>query len=161
MIDSLVVWLESTALSNFMNWSSWAWPTAECLHFVGLTVLFGTIGVFDLRLLGFGRGLVPSQLHRLIPFGLAGFALSVSTGTLFLFGIPSLYVTNPAFQFKVLFLFLAGLNVLVYYRWAAPAVALLGAEDQAPLRARIIGGVSLGLWISVLFAGRFIGFYKP
>jgi hypothetical protein len=161
VVTDLVVWLESTALSHFMNWSSWAWPIAESLHFVGLTMLFGTIGVFDLRLLGVGRGLEPAALHKLVPWGIAGFGLSMATGTLFLFGIPSLYVTNPAFQFKVLFLALAGLNVLFYYRFAAQGVARLSADDEIPKVARWVGGLSLALWISVLCAGRLIGFYKP
>ena len=47
-LDGLRLWLEATAVSRFMNWSWWAWPVNESLHFVGLTLLFGTVGVFDL-----------------------------------------------------------------------------------------------------------------
>ena len=63
--------------------TKWAWPIAESLHFVGLTLLVGTVGLFDLRLLGVGRGIPIAAMHRLIRWGLAGFALNAITGSLF------------------------------------------------------------------------------
>ena len=38
-LDGLRLWLEGTAVSHFVNWSWWAWPTLESLHFVGLALL--------------------------------------------------------------------------------------------------------------------------
>jgi hypothetical protein len=32
----------------------WGWPIAESLHFIGLCLLVGCVGTFDLRLLGLG-----------------------------------------------------------------------------------------------------------
>ena len=56
-LNALQSWLESTRLSYFMIHSDFAWPICECLHFLGLTLLIGTVGLFDLRVLGLGRGL--------------------------------------------------------------------------------------------------------
>ena len=44
-------WLSTTTLADYMN-GAWEWPIAESLHFIGLSLLIGTIGVFDLRLDG-------------------------------------------------------------------------------------------------------------
>ncbi len=44
-------WLSTTALADFMT-GQWEWPIAESLHFIGLSMLIGTIGVFDLAAAG-------------------------------------------------------------------------------------------------------------
>ena len=46
------VWLEQTLASvtpvaTFMR-TAWGWPTIDSVHFIGLTLLFGTIAVWDL-----------------------------------------------------------------------------------------------------------------
>ena len=84
-----------------MRDSWWAWPTLESLHFIGMSVLIGTIGLFDLRLLGFARGVPYAALHRLIPVGIAGYTLNLLTGLCFLSGTPDQYLFNLAFRVKV------------------------------------------------------------
>ena len=59
------IWLVKTLLSvkivsDFMH-SAWGWPICESIHFIGLSMLVGTIGAFDLRLLGLAKG---SRLAR-------------------------------------------------------------------------------------------------
>ena len=47
------IWVRSTALSHFvLAHELWVWPGLEMLHYFGLSMLFGTVGVFDLRVLG-------------------------------------------------------------------------------------------------------------
>ena len=70
----------------------------ESLHFIGMSVLIGTIGLFDLRLLGFARGVPYAALHRLIPVGIAAYTLNLLTGICFLSGTPDQYLFNPAFR---------------------------------------------------------------
>ncbi len=160
-LESLRLWLEGTRLSELMNWSSWAWPLAECLHFLGLSLLIGTVGLFDLRLLGFAKQLPPRAFAPLVRWGIAGFTLCLSTGVLFLVGIPGGYLGNPAFHLKLLFLLLAGANVVLFSRYVAHEVEALGPGASAPVAARWMAAFSLILWICVLCAGRMIAFYKP
>ena len=54
MVDYLLAFSQSTGIFTFMN-SPWGWPIAESVHFIGLSLLLGTVGVFDLRLLGLAR----------------------------------------------------------------------------------------------------------
>ena len=72
--------------------SAWGWPLAESLHFIGLSLLIGTIGLFDLRLLGFGRRIPIAAMHRLIPWGLLGFGINLLSGLSFLMTEPDQYV---------------------------------------------------------------------
>ena len=156
---ALRIWLESTTLSSWVTGPIYVWPVLETLHFLGLSLLIGTIGVFDLRLLGLGKGLRPGLVSRLIPWGMAGFGLNVITGVLFFVGEPKNYVNNIAFYFKMTFVVLAGINVLLFYLTVARKVEALGPGEDAPLGAKVIGAASLLLWIGVMSAGRLLTFY--
>ena len=160
-MHSIQLWLQSTRLSYYMIHSNFAWPISECLHFIGLTLLIGTVGLFDLRVLGMAKGLSPAALHRLLPWGILGFVINVITGTMFFVGIPYQYIYNGAFQLKMVCLLLLGINVLMFYVTAYPKVESLGPGDVAPLGAKVIAGISLSLWIAVICFGRLEAFYKP
>src|SRR5712691_7417895 len=142
----LQLWLGSTGLSVFMNNSSLGWPISACLHFLGLSLLLGTVGLFDLRLLGVAKGLSPAAMHRLVPWGVLGFAINVVTGTMFFVGKPDRYISNPAFELKLVLLLVLGINVLVFYSSAYRKVKVLGPGDTAPLGAKIAAATSFILW---------------
>ncbi len=159
--QEIVLWLESTPVGGFVNDYSWAWPIAESFHFIGLCLLIGTVGLFDLRLLGVGKQIPLTALHRLIPWGIFGFAINVTTGSMFLAAAPFQYLYNESFFFKVTFLTVAGINVAVFYLVFYRKIINLGAGDQAPTGARVIGAVSLLMWVGVMCAGRLLTFYRP
>lgn len=162
MIDALTRWLERTALSNwFLDNGAWTWPLAESLHFIGLTLLLGSIGLIDLRILGVGKGIRIADLHKLVAFTVAGFVLNVCTGSLFIIGQPDQYFLNRAFHFKLVFLTIAGLNVLAFYGIEFRRLQQLGPQEEAPLPARLMAGLSLVCWIGVISAGRLLTFYRP
>ena len=56
MIDLLSDFSYGSGIYDFMN-SPWGRPTAESIHFNGLCLLIGSVGVFDLRMLGVGKGI--------------------------------------------------------------------------------------------------------
>ena len=99
--------------------------------------------------------------HRLIPFAVSGFAINITTGTLFLMTYPDQYIYNSAFHLKVLCIALAGVNVALFYLTTFRRVAVLTTDGPPPLLARLSGGVSLALWITVIIAGRMITFFRP
>src|SRR5687768_1527413 len=99
------LWIRATFLHQFVqNNGRWLWPTLETLHFLGLSLLFATIGLFDLRVLGLGKAIPPGALHRLIPIGIAGYAVNVLTGIVFFSGFPEQYFYNAAFWWKGTFM---------------------------------------------------------
>jgi len=155
------LYLYSTPQGEFLRESRWAWPIFESLHFLGMSMLVGMVGVFDVRLLGFAQRIPIAALHRLIPIGVAGFALNAVTGFCFLSATPDQYLFNAAFRWKIVFLVAAGLNVMFFY---ARSFRLLQAAEPGtppPLRARLAGGVSLCAWIGVMSAGRLLTFFRP
>ena len=158
-------WLVATlasvkVVSPFMH-SKWGWPICETVHFFGLSLLFGTIGMFDLRLLGLAKRIPIGFLHRLVPWGIFGFALNAITGAMFLVTEPNEYIYNPAFHFKMLFMALAGLNIQLFYLTVFRKVEASGPGYDTPRSAKVIGGASLFLWIAIMVFGRLLTFYRP
>ena len=164
-MDAFQVWLERTLrainpVAAFMH-SKWGWPAAESVHFLGLSLLIGCIGLFDLRLLGLGKRIPIAALHRLIPWGLAGYGINVVSGLAFLMTEPDQYIYNPAFHFKLLFMGVAGFNATAFYLVAYRRATRPGAAAEAPRSARIIAATSLCMWIAVIVCGRLLTFYRP
>jgi hypothetical protein len=161
VLRSIEAFLYATPVGEFMRTSRWAWPICESLHFMGMSVLVGIVGLFDMRLMGFARAVPIPAFHRLIPIGVTAFALNAVTGFCFLSGTPDQYLFNAAFRWKVTFFFIAGLNVLVFYTATFRRLLTLGPGDTPPLAARLAGAVSLCAWIGVMAAGRLLTFFRP
>jgi len=160
-LQTLEVALRTSPPGVWIRHSVWGWPVLESLHFIGMSVLIGTIGLFDLRLLGFARGVPYAALHRLIPLGIGAYTLNLLTGLCFLSGMPDQYLWNPAFRFKVLFMAVAGLNVLFFYSRVFTRLQKLPPDSTPPFSARVAGAVSLTMWIGVMSAGRLLTFFRP
>jgi hypothetical protein len=160
-MEAIIDWIVGTRLSWFVTEHRWVWPIAESVHFCGLTMLAGTVGFFDLRVLGFARGIAPSTLHSTLKWGVAGFAASVVTGIMFISGAPDQYFYNDAFKLKVVFLALMGANAALFYWREFPAVRALKAHDDAPRSAKVVAAASLVFLVAVTLCGRMITFFRP
>ena len=156
MLHAFANWVGTTSLSWFVMHYAWVWPTAETLHFVGLSLVVGVSGLFDLRLMGFFRDVPVAALQRMVPWAIAGFAINLSTGVLFFFGTPFQYVDNLAFRLKMAFVVLDGVNALLFELLVSERTLAVGAGGETPITARIIGAASLVCWLSVLCWGRLL-----
>ena len=141
---------------------SWVLPVCESLHFIGMAMLVGIVGVFDLRLLGMAKRLPVAPLQRLMPFALLGFVLSLGSGLVFITANPRQYLAPLSLSFvaKMFFILLACLNVLFFYATGLKrAVDGVDAGQDAPLGAKVSAGVSLFLWVAVMYWGRVLQFF--
>ncbi|HYT06355.1 MAG TPA: hypothetical protein VEL77_01790 [Rugosimonospora sp.] len=146
--------------TDLMLVSKYWWAFMMDLHFIGLALLIGTVGILNLRVLGFEKRLTGASLHRLMPWAMAGFGINVLTGTLAFIGMPSYYAFDAAFWLKILALLLLGLNAAVFYLTDAfESVERLGPGDEAPRLAKLVAGSSLFLWFAVITLGRYIQSY--
>ena len=157
-MDAFVQWLQATSLSQAIVYQTWIWPLAETIHFVGLTLVIGVAGLFDLRLMGFFRGASVAAVRELMPFALLGFLLNLFTGLIFLIGHPEQYVHNPSWWLKVAFLATAGANALVFEVAVAGRTIDLPPGVDTPRSAKVVGLVSLIAWFGVLYWGRMLPF---
>jgi hypothetical protein len=151
-MDTFIVWLSGTALSvTLQDAAGWLWPICETLHFIGLTLVIGVAGFYDLRLLGAMKQIPLKAAHDLMPWAVVGFALNLGTGMVFLVSEPE----------QATFLVIAGLNVVVFERLIGPRGPAVGEGDDTPWSFKIAGLVSLVCWFAVLYFGRMLPYIQP
>lgn len=137
------IWLQQSAT---------AYLFVNAAHILGIAVLLGAILPLDLRLLGFFRKF---PIEVLVPFlvrcAAAGLSFALLAGVWLFTVKPDEYLANAAFRWKLALLALALVNV-GFQHWRAK-----GVLHMSPA-VRVRAGFSLCLWVSVLVAGRWIGF---
>ena len=134
----------------------WMFGFLEFTHFVGLCILFGSLLLVDLRLIGV---LKIGNLRSVLKFtnwAIAGFVINLLSGLGFFCSNPVNYYENPLFRAKMLFVLLAGLNVLYFEVVERKKVEHLEAGEVPALDTRIVAGLSLALWTGVIILGRFL-----
>ncbi len=137
------------------------WPVLETLHFLGLTLLFGTLGLVDLRIIGFFKRLPLAPLLRFVPWAIAGFVANVITGLLFFIGMPQFYVYNLDFHLKMFGVLLAGSNILLlFFTDAFQECENLEANGDASLFAKVFAGTCMILIVAVIVLGRYMPFFE-
>jgi hypothetical protein len=161
MMDAITQFMLSTGIDNFVATQDWVWPVCEILHFFGMALLIGSVGLVDLRMLGIAKGVPIKALERFIPLGVIGFLVNATTGFIFVAGNPvggpQEYLTNLAFQIKMILIVIAGLNLLAFYvTGIARQADAVTPEGVAPTSAKVVAALSLLLWFGVIFFGRFI-----
>ena len=139
--------------SNYpLNNNEWSFPLVEIIHIAGFALSIGTIVIVDMGLLGWGkRGSAAQLLRETAPWTLAGLVVMLLSGPLIFLSDPNMYLHNQSFRFKMTALLLAILYNYTVHR----KVALSGAS---PGINKVVGVVSLALWVSVVAVGLFIAF---
>jgi len=159
--ESVLQSIQGSALADWMRDTLPAMQVAEATHVLAAVIVFGTVLIVDLRLLGLADSpraftCIGRETLRLT---WVAFAIAAITGSLMFTTSADVYFANTAFRLKALALFCAGLNMAVFQLVTARGTA---AWDVGPVprAARIAGLVSLLLWASVILLGRWIGFTK-
>ena len=139
--------------SNPLNNNEWSFPLLEIIHILGFALSIGTIAVVDVCMLGLGlRNQSPAQLYKdTAPWTLAGLVVMLTTGPAIYSSDPRMYNLNMSFRFKIVALLVA----IVYHYTVHRRVALAGVNGGT---AKLVGGLSLALWVSVVAGGLFIAF---
>jgi hypothetical protein len=157
---AIFVALEQSGFAAAIRQSLWLYPAANVGHIVFLTMFAGSIAIMDVRLLGglgaIAPGVLLTQARRFALAALAGMAV---TGFL-LFSAEASHVSlNPVFQLKMA-LVVAGLaNVALYEFGITHAVKALPPRAALPVRAKVLGALSLGIWLAVAVCGRSIAYF--
>lgn len=158
MLDAIGQFLGNSPLNTFMIQVGPAFPTSEALHFIGLSLLFGSLLLVDLRAMGFFKNFPLIQMHKLVPLALLGFAINLVTGILFVAFDPPTYFGNTAFIWKMVLIGLAGGNALAFELAVFRPLVAGNAAIEHGVLIKVLAGLSLLLWCAVLIAGRLIPF---
>jgi uncharacterized membrane protein len=157
--EALMAYFEPSppAFTDLMVASKWWWAFMMDMHFIGLVLVVGTIGLLNLRVLGFAKRLPIAPLNKLVPWGLAGFGINLVTGMLAFIGMSAYYTFNIAFILKVGVMLLAVASLALFYATSAfHDCEGVGPGEDAPPKAKLLAGASLVLWFGVIVLGRYI-----
>jgi len=154
-----LVWLETSGFAVAMRQWLWLYPIVEIVHIVGFVVLVGAAFMFDLRLLGLGRGLpVSAMAEHLLRWSRLSLVLVVPSGVAMFVAHATEMAANPAFQLKLTFIAAAFLNAGIFHRFPFRAVGDWDTGIAAPRPARLAGALSLTLWTGVIACGRLLAY---
>ena len=150
-LTGALVALEQWAPVVWLKTSDYAYPALETLHIVGIALVFGTLWIVDLAILGRLRGLdVQLLANRVLPWTLAGFLLAALSGlTMFVTAVGDL-IANPAFVLKMTLLFVAATNAGILHA--------RGPIDGSNRLTRIQAVLSVLIWLAVIACGRWIAY---
>ena len=159
-ISEVLKSIENTDIASSIRNSLFLFPMLESIHVVGLSLVFGTIAIVDLRLLGLASTHRPfrTMANDILKWTWIAFAITFVTGGLMFTTNATVYFHNPVFQAKMAVLLLAGINMGIFELTSGRTTRQWDTSSSPPAAAKTAAVISLTLWISVIFLGRWIGF---
>src|SRR5262245_8476414 len=156
--------LEASGLGVAMRQWLWLYPSVETVHIVGIGLLFGSIAVLDLRLLGLSRHIpVRTLAKHVLPWTAASFLLIIPSGLLMFTAHATEFIDSGVFVLKMSLIMLAGLNAALFHTLTFRTADVWDSEETRklgpPPSARAAGAISLLLWISVIACGRLLAYF--
>jgi hypothetical protein len=156
--------LEGSGVARAMREWLWLYPSVEIVHIVGIGLLFGSIAVLDLRLLGLSRSLPVRRLAgHVLPWTAGSFLLIVPSGLLMFTAHASDFISSSVFVIKMGLILAAGLNAALFHSMVFRTADVWDSQEMRhlppPPSARLSAAVSLLLWIAVIACGRLLAYF--
>ena len=160
LLLALAHWLDTHAWSTGLHESIYMYSWIETTHVITLMLFLGMLIVIDMRMLGWIFPNVSASLiaQRLNTPMVIGFVVMIVTGFLLYYAIPVRTTQSIWFRIKVVLLVAAGINAWLFHRRMRESVDTWDNAPRAPVPIRRGAGVSLGLWLGVVFTGRAIAY---
>ncbi len=127
------------------------------VHLLGVALVFGSIAVLDLRLLGLSRSISVRRLAaHVLPWTALGFLLIVPTGLTMFVAHAGRLIASRLFALKMGLIFAGAVNAAAFHAGAFRSSPAWDTERMPPSAARAAGAISLVVWISVIVCGRML-----
>ena len=145
----------SPFIEHQINQVVWFVPW-QTVHFFGFALIFGTVLLVSLRVLGFAKSVPFSAMHRLLPLGFCGVLMNVFSGMLILQADSGRYLNNITFVPKIAAIGIGGIAVLYYT--LSERVWAVGPGEDAPASAKAMAVLILLAWATVIMGGRLLAY---
>ena len=150
--------LEASAFAQAMRDSLWLYPLVLFAHILGVALLFGSIAVLDVRLIGiWKKTAVKALAAQVLPWSIGSFLLIVPSGLALFAANATDVIASRVFAVKMCLIMAALLNAGIFHTMTFPSVNVWDAPEMRPLgtppSARVAGALSLTLWASVIACG--------
>jgi Family of unknown function (DUF6644) len=159
-LNEICHWIDQTALSQSIQAAGWVVPAVQTLHILAIAVVASSALMLDLRLIGvFWAGRPMKEVTaRFLPLVWWPLLVLLATGLIMIVAEPARSLKNPAFQLKM-GLLIAALIVTSLFHLVQRRNAAFGDSGARTRSATTIAVVSMLLWSSIIFAGRWIAYY--
>ena len=142
------------AIEVLINNVIWFVPW-QTVHFLGYTLIFGTVLAVFLRVLGFWKSVPYSAVYRILPLGFFGVMMNVFTGMLMMLADSHRYIVeNTPFAPKMGLIPIAVMSVL--YLTLSDSLWRVKGGEEAPASAKAIAILALLAWTGVIMGGRLL-----
>jgi putative copper export protein len=161
MVEFLID-LSQSPLSLAMATSSWVVPTMQSIHIISIAVIFVSVLVTALRVIGvtWGGVSVRNTVDRFAPWAWTALAVLAVTGIVLILAEPLREILALSLWLKMILLVIAitiSVRFLRAVRRNEAFAAVDGPVDPALRRNAII---TIAIWVAIIFLGRFIA-YDP
>lgn len=149
-------WLEGTSLSEWIRVTDWIIPFCQSVHIAAVAVVFGSVFMIDLRILGLaGRSQTLRETNRrFAPWFWGGLAVLLATGSVLVIGEPVRSLMTVSFRVKMILIVVGAIIGGAFIAAVQRRQISWGAAQSGS--ARLIGLLVLLLWITIIVLGRFI-----
>jgi uncharacterized protein DUF6644 len=161
MVKQFAEWLSTTLPSVFIqNHNGWVIPAIQSIHIIGIAVVFGSVFMVFLRILGWA-GLdqtLRQTTRRFGPWVTGGLCLMLVTGILMVIGEPVRELVTFSFWLKMFLVAVSTLVALIFQinlrkherRWEEVLVKRRSTKALAML--------TLLIWVCIIILGRLIAY---
>lgn len=155
MLLPFFTWMQNLPLSTAVQSSVWMAAVVNIAHLISLAFFAGAVLIVDLRLLGTGAREQPiAQLAGdARPWQFWGLLALFFTGLPQLASLAIRNYYNFSFWFKMTALLLA----VIYMFTIRRSVVFADPASVSPAKAKLVGLVSIVLWMCVVIPARLIG----
>ena len=147
--------IEASALAVTMRQSLWLYPIVEIVHLAGIALLFGSIAMLDLRLLGLSRAVSVKRLAaHVLPWTAGAFLLIVPSGLMMFIAHAGDFVQSGTFVLKMGLILGAGANAGVLHAGVFRGAA---GAPSGPRRSGFVSAIRMRSLSGAISAPRISG----
>lgn len=152
-----IVAIQTTPLATALRTSRVLFGAVAAVHLLGVGLLFGSIAVLDLRLLGLSRTISVRRLAaHILPWTVLSFILIVPSGLVMFLARAAGLIASRLFAIKMGLIMAATVNAAVFHTGVFRSAAAWDTERMPPPAARLAAALSLIIWSAVLVCGRML-----
>lgn len=158
-MQAALQWLEDSSWAVGIRRSAWLYPALEIIHISGIVLLVGPALMFDLRLLGFAKGIsVRALADHLLSWSRRSLLLVIPSGVLLFITNAETLGYDPVFWIKMILLVVAGLNAFLFHRFTFAGVSRLDPTHEVGTGARVAAIISISTWLAIIICGRLLAY---
>jgi hypothetical protein len=153
-------WLATTSLSHTIQTAGWIIPALQVIHILCVAVVFSSAILVDLRIWRLLQRDVPMPevAGRFLPAIWPVLLILLITGSLLIVGEPRRSLLNSTFYLKMALLAVTIMLTAGLQRSISLSPTFWDKDRRRRVAGRFAATVSILVWCSILFAGRWIAY---